>query len=117
MGGRTTRQRRAVLRALADCQDFVSAQELHALLVADAHAIGLTTVYRALRASSPRAVTCIAVPTEPRATSATPGPSAAAPSCAPGQRRLRGSAGLPPGRPPQPGHPRVDRRRPAARHP
>jgi Fur family ferric uptake transcriptional regulator len=49
MGGRTTQQRRAVTRALVGCQDFVSAQELHALLVADGHAIGLTTVYRALR--------------------------------------------------------------------
>ncbi|MFJ9543873.1 Fur family transcriptional regulator [Streptomyces sp. NPDC101225] len=49
MGGRMTRQRTAVTRALRGCQDFLSAQELHALLVADDHAIGLTTVYRALR--------------------------------------------------------------------
>ncbi|MBO8191034.1 transcriptional repressor [Streptomyces oryzae] len=49
MGGRTTRQRRAVLRGLADCQDFVSAQELHTLLVRGEDSIGLTTVYRALR--------------------------------------------------------------------
>ncbi|MGP3975677.1 Fur family transcriptional regulator [Streptomyces sp. 8N114] len=49
MGGRTTRQRRAVLRELAGCQDFVSAQELHTLLVTGDHSIGLTTVYRALR--------------------------------------------------------------------
>lgn len=49
MSGRTTRQRRAVMRALAVRQDFVSAQELHALLVADGVRIGLTTVYRALR--------------------------------------------------------------------
>ncbi|MFI1354145.1 Fur family transcriptional regulator [Streptomyces sp. NPDC020898] len=49
MSGRMTRQRLAILRALAGCQDFVSAQELHALLVADAQSIGLTTVYRALR--------------------------------------------------------------------
>ncbi|MER6573654.1 Fur family transcriptional regulator [Streptomyces sp. NPDC001093] len=49
MGGRTTRQRKAVTRALAGCQDFVSAQELHTLLLAGDHAIGLTTVYRALR--------------------------------------------------------------------
>jgi Fur family ferric uptake transcriptional regulator len=47
--GRTTRQRKAVTRALAGCQDFVSAQELYALVLADGHAIGLTTVYRALR--------------------------------------------------------------------
>ncbi|MEU2923496.1 Fur family transcriptional regulator [Streptomyces sp. NPDC007251] len=49
MGGRTTRQRKAVTYALAGCQDFVSAQDLYALLVAGDHAIGLTTVYRALR--------------------------------------------------------------------
>jgi Fur family ferric uptake transcriptional regulator len=49
VGGRTTRQRKAVLLALASCPDFVSAQDLHARLVADAHSIGLTTVYRALR--------------------------------------------------------------------
>ncbi|WP_037870129.1 Fur family transcriptional regulator [Streptomyces sp. NRRL S-813] len=49
MGGRMTRQREAVTRVLAGCQDFVSAQELYALLVAGDHAIGLTTVYRALR--------------------------------------------------------------------
>ncbi|MFE8949815.1 Fur family transcriptional regulator [Streptomyces sp. NPDC007856] len=49
MSGRTTRQRKAVTRALAGCQDFVSAQDLYALLVAGDHAIGLTTVYRALR--------------------------------------------------------------------
>ncbi|WP_037639858.1 Fur family transcriptional regulator [Streptomyces bicolor] len=49
MSGRTTRQRMAVMRALAGRQDFVSAQDLHALLVADGVRIGLTTVYRALR--------------------------------------------------------------------
>ncbi|MFB8183537.1 Fur family transcriptional regulator [Streptomyces sp. NPDC055966] len=49
MSGRTTRQQRAVLQMLAACQDFVSAQELHTLLLAGDHAIGLTTVYRALR--------------------------------------------------------------------
>jgi Fur family ferric uptake transcriptional regulator len=43
-----TPQRRAVMGVLAGCQDFVSAQELHALLVERAHSIGLTTVYRAL---------------------------------------------------------------------
>ncbi|MEV0175895.1 Fur family transcriptional regulator [Streptomyces sp. NPDC050803] len=47
--GRTGRQRDAVTRALANCQDFVSAQELYALLLAGDHAVGLTTVYRALR--------------------------------------------------------------------
>lgn len=49
MGGRVTPQRMAVLRALTGRQDFVSAQQLHALLVADGVRIGLTTVYRALR--------------------------------------------------------------------
>ncbi len=49
MGDRITRQRRAVLRVLASRQDFVSAQDLHALLVAEGVRIGLTTVYRALR--------------------------------------------------------------------
>ncbi|MFD4830687.1 Fur family transcriptional regulator [Streptomyces uncialis] len=49
MTGRTTRQRAAVLDGLAECQDFVSAQVLHALLTANGTRIGLTTVYRALR--------------------------------------------------------------------
>ncbi|WP_079102251.1 Fur family transcriptional regulator [Streptomyces sp. TP-A0356] len=49
VGGRTTRQRMAVMRVLSGCQDFVSAQELHGLLVGGDHSIGLTTVYRALR--------------------------------------------------------------------
>lgn len=49
VSGRTTRQRAAVLQALTGCQEFVSAQELHALLTADGTRIGLTTVYRALR--------------------------------------------------------------------
>ncbi|MFD9507886.1 hypothetical protein [Streptomyces mirabilis] len=30
------------MRVMAGCQDFVSAQELHILLVADTHSIGLT---------------------------------------------------------------------------
>jgi Fur family transcriptional regulator, ferric uptake regulator len=47
--GRTTWQRTAVLRVLAGCQDFVSAQELHALMAAAGSGVGLTTVYRALR--------------------------------------------------------------------
>ncbi|WP_241777984.1 transcriptional repressor [Streptomyces sp. CT34] len=51
-----TRQRRAVTRVLAGCQDFVSAQELHALLVAGGQAIGLTTVYTAPCASWRRTV-------------------------------------------------------------
>ncbi|MBC2904280.1 Fur family transcriptional regulator [Streptomyces cupreus] len=49
MASRTTRQRAAVLEGLAGCQDFVSAQELHARLTAGGHRIGLTTVYRTLR--------------------------------------------------------------------
>ncbi|GHG98979.1 Fur family transcriptional regulator [Streptomyces lanatus] len=49
MDGRTTRQRLAVMRALADCEDFVSAQALHNLLVENGIRVGLTTVYRALR--------------------------------------------------------------------
>ncbi|MBG0851340.1 transcriptional repressor [Streptomyces spinoverrucosus] len=49
MSGRITRQRAAVLNALTHCQEFVSAQDLHALLTADGTQIGLTTVYRALR--------------------------------------------------------------------
>ncbi|WP_340375250.1 transcriptional repressor [Streptomyces sp. SS7] len=47
---RTTRQRLAVLGALRGCPDFASARELHATLQADGVTIGLTTVYRTLRA-------------------------------------------------------------------
>ncbi|MBC9723821.1 transcriptional repressor [Streptomyces sp. TRM68367] len=46
---RPTRQRSALLAALANCRDFVSAQDLHARMIADGIRIGLTTVYRALR--------------------------------------------------------------------
>ncbi|WP_030609059.1 Fur family transcriptional regulator [Streptomyces sclerotialus] len=46
---RNTPQRAAVLRALGSCPDFVSAQMLHARLVTADCAVGLTTVYRALR--------------------------------------------------------------------
>ena len=49
LGLRRTRQRTAVLDALARCQGFVSARELHALLESAGVSIGLTTVYRALR--------------------------------------------------------------------
>jgi Fur family ferric uptake transcriptional regulator len=49
VSSRTTRHRAAVLQSLTGCQEFVSAQELHALLAADGTRIGLTTVYRALR--------------------------------------------------------------------
>jgi Fur family ferric uptake transcriptional regulator len=46
---RATWQRSAVVEALAKCHGFVSAQDLHTRIVADGTAIGLTTVYRALR--------------------------------------------------------------------
>jgi Fur family ferric uptake transcriptional regulator len=48
-GWRTTPQRAAVLGALHACDGLVSAQALHAALVADGVAVGLTTVYRTLR--------------------------------------------------------------------
>ncbi|MFT2020469.1 Fur family transcriptional regulator [Streptomyces sp. 796.1] len=48
--GRATRQRAAVLRALADCPDFLSTQELHARLAAGGVSVGLTTVYRSVQA-------------------------------------------------------------------
>lgn len=48
-GLRRTRQRTAVLDMLARCPDFVSAQELHALMAASGSTVGLTTVYRTLR--------------------------------------------------------------------
>lgn len=47
---RTTRQRTAVAAVLADCDEFRSAQDLHALLRTRGEAIGLTTVYRTLQA-------------------------------------------------------------------
>ncbi|MBC9726498.1 Fur family transcriptional regulator [Streptomyces sp. TRM68367] len=46
---RRTRQRRAVLDTLGRCREFVSAQELHALLADSGSTVGLTTVYRTLR--------------------------------------------------------------------
>ncbi|WP_338895161.1 Fur family transcriptional regulator [Streptomyces sp. TG1A-60] len=46
---RPTRQRSALLEALAASHDFVSAQELHARMTSEGTGIGLTTVYRALR--------------------------------------------------------------------
>jgi Fur family ferric uptake transcriptional regulator len=48
-GLRSTRQRRAVLDTLGRCGEFVSAQELHALLSESGSTVGLTTVYRTLR--------------------------------------------------------------------
>jgi Fur family ferric uptake transcriptional regulator len=50
LGQRSTRQRRAVLGALAARPDFTSAQALHRRLRAQGHRIGLTTVYRTLHA-------------------------------------------------------------------
>jgi Fur family ferric uptake transcriptional regulator len=47
---RQTRQRRAVLRCLAADPGFVTAQALHARLLAAGERIGLTTVYRTLHA-------------------------------------------------------------------
>ncbi|MFD2422194.1 Fur family transcriptional regulator [Amycolatopsis pigmentata] len=46
----TTRQRRTILRALAQAPGFVSAQTLHARLQQAGETVGLTTVYRALHA-------------------------------------------------------------------
>ena len=46
--GRTTRQRTAVMRALDNCGDFVSAQTLHERLVTTDVPVGLATVYRTL---------------------------------------------------------------------
>jgi Fur family ferric uptake transcriptional regulator len=47
---RPTRQRRAVAAALAEFDDFRSAQEIHEALKADGTNVGLSTVYRALQA-------------------------------------------------------------------
>jgi Fur family ferric uptake transcriptional regulator len=47
-GQRNTRQRRAVLTALAQHPEFTSAQALHQRLRAQGQHIGLTTVYRTL---------------------------------------------------------------------
>ena len=49
-GRRNTRQRAAVISALADSPSFVSAQDLHARLVARDERVGLETVYRTLAA-------------------------------------------------------------------
>ncbi|MFF8382631.1 Fur family transcriptional regulator [Streptomyces kanasensis] len=46
---RTTRQRAAVAKALAERAEFVSAQELHGLMGESGVRVGLTTVYRALQ--------------------------------------------------------------------
>lgn len=48
-GQRTTRQKRALERLLAACDEFLSAQDLHAQLRAGGAGVGLTTVYTNLR--------------------------------------------------------------------
>lgn len=50
VGVRSTRQRTAVLTALAEVDDFRSTQELHDYLRRRGDAVGLTTVYRTLQA-------------------------------------------------------------------
>jgi Fur family ferric uptake transcriptional regulator len=47
--GRSTRQRAAVAAALAEVDEFRSAQELHDLLKHRGDSVGLTTVYRTLQ--------------------------------------------------------------------
>ena len=46
---RMTRQRSAVAELLASLEEFRSAQQLHELLRAGGHAVGLATVYRTLQ--------------------------------------------------------------------
>ncbi|MFJ6728054.1 Fur family transcriptional regulator [Streptomyces sp. NPDC091281] len=46
---RSTRQRAAILQALLNSGDFVSARQLHAELASVGFLVGLTTVYRTLR--------------------------------------------------------------------
>jgi Fur family transcriptional regulator, ferric uptake regulator len=47
--GRSTRQRAAVAAALAEMDEFRSAQELHDMLKHRGDSVGLTTVYRTLQ--------------------------------------------------------------------
>ncbi|GAC57159.1 putative Fur family transcriptional regulator [Gordonia hirsuta DSM 44140 = NBRC 16056] len=49
-GQRTTRQRAAIADLLTRSDEFLSAQQLHDLLVERGDSIGLTTVYRNLQA-------------------------------------------------------------------
>lgn len=49
IGQRTTKQRTAVVDALAGLTSFTSAQDIHANLTADGRKVGLTTVYRTLQ--------------------------------------------------------------------
>jgi Fur family transcriptional regulator, ferric uptake regulator len=46
---RQTKQRRAVMAALAQLEDFRSAQDLHSFLQKSGHSVGLATVYRTLQ--------------------------------------------------------------------
>ena len=50
VGRRNTRQKAAVLQALAGSEQFLSAQHLHERLQRSGQAIGLTTVYRTVQA-------------------------------------------------------------------
>ncbi|KLJ04886.1 Fur family transcriptional regulator [Streptomyces sp. KE1] len=49
MKGRSTRQRAAVAAALAQVDEFRSAQDLHDILKHQGDSVGLTTVYRTLQ--------------------------------------------------------------------
>lgn len=49
IGQRTTKQRTAVVEALAELTSFTSAQDIHSALTADGRKVGLTTVYRTLQ--------------------------------------------------------------------
>lgn len=50
VGRRPTRQRAALAAALAEVEEFVSAQDLHALLRQGGERVGLATIYRNLQA-------------------------------------------------------------------
>lgn len=47
---RSTRQRTAVSALLGDLEEFRSTKQIHQLLCAQGHAVGLSTVYRTLQA-------------------------------------------------------------------
>lgn len=49
-GVRTSPKRAAILAALTDVEDFLSAQDVHARLRNDGQKVGLATVYRSLQA-------------------------------------------------------------------
>lgn len=50
VGQRTTRQREAVARVMAEVEEFHTAQQVHELLRERGDQVGLTTVYRTLQA-------------------------------------------------------------------